>query len=54
MNTLQWSGLTERIKSEEVVKSVCEQNSGTYRESRRGKPLGKWKESTKEYVHVHV
>ena len=38
----------ERIKNEEFVKKKINENRGP---SRRGSPLGRWKDRIKEYMH---
>ncbi len=47
-NTLRWFGCTERMDSEEFVKKVYV--SETEGPSRRGRPLGIWKDRVKEYM----
>ncbi len=46
-NTLKWFGHVERMGSEEFVK-VYKSELGS--PSRRGRPLGRWKDSVKEYL----
>ncbi len=47
-NTLRWFGYIESMKSEELVEKVhvCE----IVGSSRRGRPLGRWKDRVKEYM----
>ncbi len=47
-NTLRWFGHSERIKSEEFVKKVCVNEIEDH--SRKGRPLGRWKDGVKEYM----
>ncbi len=46
-NTLRWFGHTERVNSEEFVRKVYV--SEIEGPSRRGRPLGGWKDRVKEY-----
>ncbi len=45
---MQWFGHTERISSEEFVKKVYV--SEIEGPSKKGKPLGRWKDRVKEYM----
>ncbi len=45
---MRWFGHIERVNSEEFVKKVCV--SETEGPSRRGRPLGRWKDRVKEYM----
>ncbi len=47
-NTLRWSGHTERMNSEELVKKVYV--SEIKGPSRKGRPLGRWEDRVREYV----
>ncbi len=49
-NTLRWLGHIERMKSEEYVKKVYISESENVDPSRRGMPLGRWKDRVKEYL----
>ncbi len=43
-----WFGHSERMNSEEFVKKVYVSETGG--PSRRGRPLGRWKDRVKEYM----
>ncbi len=46
-STLRWFGHTERMGNEEFVKKVYRSSvEGT---NKRGRPLGRWKDTVKEY-----
>ncbi len=47
-NTLRWFDHTERMNSEEFVKKV--HVSEIKIPSRRGRPLGRWKDVVKDYM----
>ncbi len=47
-NTLRWSGHTERMNSEELVKKVyVSEIKGS---CRKGRPLGRWEDRVRDYV----
>ncbi len=48
-NTLRWVGHIERMKNEDFVKKVY-LSSSAEGPNRRGRPLGRWKDTVKEYV----
>ncbi len=49
-NTLRWSGHVERMKHDELVKKVYVSEVKVH--NRRGRPLGRWVNGVKEYVHA--
>ena len=51
-NMLRWFGHMERKKSEEFVKKMYVSETGGSR--RRGKPVVRWKDRVKEYMHEKV
>ncbi len=46
-STLRWFSQTERMENEEFVKVYWNSVEG---HNRRGRPLGRWKDTVKEYV----
>ncbi len=45
---MRWFGHIESLRSEEFVKKVCVSEIKGL--SRRGRPLGRWKDRVKEYL----